>query len=88
MELAASSDKLELAMADDCPPRFMLASGSIVESALRERDGVMVIGIQREDRRMELDPEPDAAIRRGDTLALGRPDSLRRVDTDAAEAAR
>jgi K+/H+ antiporter YhaU regulatory subunit KhtT len=50
---------------------------------------VIVVGIQREDSRMEFNPEPDTAIRPGDKLVvLGRPESLKRLDTDAAEGAR
>jgi Trk K+ transport system NAD-binding subunit len=48
---------------------------------------VIVIGIQRHDRRMEFNPEPDTRIEPGDKLVvLGRPDSLKRLETDAAEA--
>ena len=35
---------------------------------------------------MEFNPEPDTAIRPGDKLVvLGRPDSLKRLENDAAE---
>ena len=90
MELATSSDNLELAMEQiTIAAHSTLANRSIVEANLRQRYGVIVIGIQREDSRMEFNPEPDTAIRPGDRLVvLGRPESLKRLDTDAAEAKR
>jgi voltage-gated potassium channel len=90
MELATSSDNLELAMEQiTIAPRSTLANRTIVEANLRQRYGVIVVGIQREDSRMEFNPEPDTAIRPGDKLVvLGRPDSLKRLDADAAEKAR
>lgn len=90
MELATSSDNLELAMEQiTIAAQSTLANRSIVKANLRQRYGVIVVGIQREDRRMEFNPEPDTAIRPGDKLVvLGRPDSLKRLETDAAEAKR
>jgi voltage-gated potassium channel len=88
MELATSSDNLDLAMEQiTIAAHSALANRSIVEANLRQRYGVIVIGIQREDSRMEFNPEPDTAIRPGDRLVvLGRPESLKRLDTDATEA--
>ena len=86
--LATSADNLELAMeeitiADKSP----FSNLSIVDANLRQRYGVIVIGIQRHDRRMQFNPEPDTRIESGDKLVvLGRPDSLKRLETDAAEA--
>ena len=90
MDLATSSDNLDLAMEQiTIAAQSTLANRSIVEANLRQRYGVIVVGIQREDRRMEFNPEPDTAIRPGDKLVvLGRPDSLKRLETDAAEAKR
>jgi voltage-gated potassium channel len=87
MELATSSDNLELAMEQiTINARSALSNRSIVEASLRQRYGVIVVGIQREDSRMEFNPEPDTAIRPGDKLVvLGRPESLKRLDADAAE---
>ncbi len=87
MELATSADNLELAMEQiTIAARSPLANRSIVEAGLRQRYGVIVVGIQREDSRMEFNPEPDTAIRAGDKLVvLGRPESLRKLDADAAE---
>jgi voltage-gated potassium channel len=86
MELATSSENLELGM-----EQITIAAGSpmagrtILEANMRQRHGVIVIGIQREDTRMEFNPEPDTAIRPGDRLVvLGRPESLKRLDSEAA----
>ena len=87
MELATSAENLELAM-EQIPiaADSALANRSIVEANLRSKYGVIVIGIQREDNRMEFNPEPDTAIRAGDKLVvLGRPESLKRLDADASE---
>ena len=44
----------------------------------------VVIGIQRQDGRMEFNPEPETSIRSGDRLVvLGRPDSLKRLEAEA-----
>jgi voltage-gated potassium channel len=90
MELATSAENLELGM-----EQITIAAGSamagrtIVEASLRQRHGVIVVGIQREDSRMEFNPEPDTAIRPGDKLVvLGRPESLKRLETEASEGTR
>jgi voltage-gated potassium channel len=87
MDLATSSDNMELAM-EQIPiaAQSALANTSVVEANLRQRYGVIVIGIQREDNRMEFNPEPDTSIRPGDKLVvLGHPDSLKRLTSDASE---
>ncbi len=84
--LATSSENLELAM-EEIPvsSRSRLAKTSILDANLRQRFGVIVVGIQREDLTMEFNPEPDTAIRAGDKLVvLGRPESLKRLETEAA----
>jgi voltage-gated potassium channel len=84
--LATSSDNLELAM-EEIPisPTSPLVNQSIVNANLRQRFGVIVVGIQRTDRRMEFNPSPDAGIRAGDKLVvLGRPDTLKELELEAA----
>ena len=90
MELATSSDNLDLAMEQVTIAAGSALSGrSIVEAGLRQRYGVIVVGIQREDSRIEFNPEPETAIRAGDKLVvLGRPESLKQLDIDAAEGTR
>jgi voltage-gated potassium channel len=87
VELATSSDNLELAM-EEIPvsATSALVNQSIVTANLRQRFGVIVVGIQRTDRRIEFNPSPDAGIRAGDKLVvLGRPDSLKELEIEAAK---
>ena len=85
VELATSSENLELAI-EEIPvtAASLLVNKSILEANLRQRYGVIVVGIQREDSTMEFNPEPDTAIRSGDKLVvLGRPHSLKRLEAEA-----
>jgi voltage-gated potassium channel len=86
VELATSSDNLELAMEEIAiAGRSSLANHSIADSNMRQRFGVIVVAIQRKDRRMDFNPEPDTLIYEGDKLVvLGRADSLRRLEQEAA----
>jgi voltage-gated potassium channel len=86
VELATSSDSLELAMEEiTITGRSSLVNQSISQSNLRQRFGVIVVAIQRKDRRMDFNPEPDTSIFEGDKLVvLGRPESLRRLELEAA----
>jgi len=86
-ELATSVDNLDLAMEEvTIGQASSLADQSILTANLRQRYGVIIVGIQRQDRRMEFNPEPDTMLRRGDKLVvLGRPESLRRLEAQAAE---
>ena len=85
VELATSTENVELAMEEVTIARgSSLVDQSIVDANLRQRFGVIVVGIQREDHRMEFNPESDTAIRAGDKLVvLGRPESLRRLEAEA-----
>ena len=57
-----------------------LAGQSLVEANLRQRFGVIVVGIQRADGKMEFNPSPDAGMQPGDQLVvLGRPESLKEL---------
>jgi len=87
VELATNADNIDLAMEEiTIAQKSPFSNVSIVDANLRQRYGVIVIGIQRHDRRMEFNPEPDTRIEPGDKLVvLGRPDSLKRLETDAAE---
>jgi voltage-gated potassium channel len=87
-DLATSAGNLELSMEQIAiAPASPLADQSILDANLRQRYGVIVVGIQREDRRMAFNPEPDTAIRAGDKLVvLGRPESLKRLELHAAGA--
>jgi voltage-gated potassium channel len=85
VELATSSDNLDLMMEEvKVPSKSALANQSILKANLRQRYGVIVIAIQREKGGMEFNPDPETAIREGDKLVvLGRPDSLKRLETEA-----
>jgi voltage-gated potassium channel len=84
-ELATSSENLELAMEEvTISPKSPLANQSILDANVRQRYGVIVVAIQRQDRRMDFNPEPDTAIFPGDKLVvIGRPHSLKRLETEA-----
>ena len=86
VELATNSDNLDLMMEEiTVSSNWTMANQSIVQANLRQRYGVIVVGIQRKEGRMEFNPEPDAAIRVGDKLVvLGRPHSLKRLEAEAA----
>ena len=86
-ELATSSDNLELAMEEiTVAGASSLARQSILDANLRQRFGVIVVGIQRPDLRMDFNPDPHVIIGGGDKLVvLGRPESLRRLETEAEE---
>ena len=85
VELATSSENLELAMEEIAiATSSALADRTLVDANLRQRFGVIVVGIQRQDNRMEFNPLPDAAIRAGDKLVvLGQPDSLKKLEIEA-----
>ena len=87
MTLATSSDNLELAMEEiTVEGGSSLVDKSLLDANLRQRFGVIVVAIQRQDRHMDFTPEPDTAIRAGDKLVvLGRPHSLRRLEVEAAD---
>jgi voltage-gated potassium channel len=86
MELATSTENLDLSMEQvTVAPQSALANKSILDANLRQRFGVIVVGIQRQDRTMDFNPEPDTAMYAGDKLVvLGRPDSLKKLETEAA----
>jgi voltage-gated potassium channel len=84
--LATSAENLELAIEEIAiAAGSALAGHSLVEANLRQRFGVIVVGIQRQDNRVEFNPAPDAALQSGDKLVvLGRPDSLKKLEVEAA----
>jgi voltage-gated potassium channel len=84
-ELATSSENLELAMEEVAiSAASPLADHTILSANLRQRFGIIVVAIQRQDHRMEFNPEPDTMILAGDKLVvLGRPESLKQLETEA-----
>jgi voltage-gated potassium channel len=89
VELATSSENLELAMEQvTIDARSVLEGRTIVESNMRQRYGVIVVGIRRKDGRMEFNPEPDCVMRAEDQLVvLGRPANLKDLEVAARSGA-
>jgi voltage-gated potassium channel len=87
VQIATSSENLELNIEQvEIGEGSALSGQSIVAANLRQRFGVVVVGIQRSDGRMEFNPSPDAVMRVGDHLVvLGHPDKLRELDIAAGE---
>ncbi len=86
MQLATSSENLDLNMEQvRIEPRSPLAGKSILDTNLRQRFGVVVVGIQRADGHMEFNPAPEIVMEPGDHLVvLGRASSLRELETTCA----
>ena len=89
VKLATQAGNLDLAM-----EQIRVLAGSslveqtLIEANLRHRFGVIVVGIQRAGGRMEFNPAPDAVMKDSDQLVvLGRPASLRELETAAGQAA-
>jgi voltage-gated potassium channel len=88
-ELATRSGNLELAIEQvTIADHSGLVGQSIMEANVRQRFGLIVIGIQRRAGRMEFNPPADAVMQAGDQLVvLGRTDGLRELEAAAKAAA-
>ena len=86
MELATGTDNLDLMMEEvTVTAQSPLAMQSIKQANLRQRYGVIVVGIQRQAGQMEFNPEPDTSIGVGDKLVvLGRPGPLKQLESEAS----
>jgi voltage-gated potassium channel len=85
-ELATSAASMEIMM-EEIPVAAgsSLGGRSILSANLRQRYGVIVVGIQRKDHHMEFNPDPDVEIRPGDKLVvLGHGDSLKLLELEAS----
>ena len=84
-EIATSSENLELSMEQvTIGKSSSLADRSLVEANLRQRFGVIVVGIQRAEGKMEFNPAPEAVMRVGDHLVvLGPSPSLKDLEAAA-----
>jgi voltage-gated potassium channel len=87
-ELASRSGNLELAIEQVAiSGGSELAGRSIIEANVRQRYGVIIVGIQRKTGRMDFNPPGDAVMQEGDQLVvLGPVDGLRNMEVAAAEA--
>jgi len=88
VQLATSSDNMDLNLEQvHIEQGSSLAGRSLVDAGLRQRFGVVVVGIRRADGRMDFNPEPETAMRPGDDLVvLGRAGSLKELETAASQA--
>ncbi len=88
-ELATRSGNPELAIEQvTIADHSGLVGKTIIEANVRQRFGLIVVGIQRRGGRMEFNPPGDAAMQAGDQLVvLGRTDGLRELELAAARAA-
>ena len=82
VQIATSSENLELNIEQvEIGEGSALAGQSIVAANMRQRFGVVVVGIQRSDGRMEFNPSPETAMRAGDHLVvLGSPSNLKELE--------
>ena len=90
VHLATSSDYLDLSMEQvTVRAGSALAGKTIIGTNIRQRYGVIIIGIQRVNGRMEFNPPADAVMEVGDQLVvLGPPNSLKKLEGDAEGVAR
>jgi voltage-gated potassium channel len=81
-ELATRSGSLELAIEQvEIEAGSGLAGRSIIEANVRQRFGLIVVGIQRAGGKMEFNPPGEAVMHAGDQLVvLGRVDGLRDLE--------
>ena len=88
LELATSSDNMELNLEQvHIGEGSPLSGRSLIDAGLRQRFGVVVIGIRRADGRMDFNPAPETPMRAGDDLVvLGRTASLKELEVAAMEA--
>ena len=84
VHLATSSERLDLSMEQvHIREDSALANHSIVDAGIRQRFGVIVVGIKRAGGAMEFNPPPEAMMRAGDELVvLGRTDSVKALEKD------
>jgi len=85
VQLATSSENLDLAMEQiRIDERSPLAGRTLLQANLRQKYGVIVVGVKHADGRMEFNPAPDAAMRGGDDIVvLGRPENLHELEATA-----
>lgn len=88
VQLATSSENMDLNLEQvHIEQGSPLEGRSLVDAGLRQRFGVVVVGIRRADGRMDFNPEPETAMRAGDDLVvLGRAGSLKELETAASHA--
>jgi voltage-gated potassium channel len=85
VQLATSSENMDLNLEQvHITAGSPLAGRNLIEAGLRQRFGVVVVGIRRADGKMDFNPEPETNIRAGDDLVvLGRAGSLKELEAAA-----
>jgi voltage-gated potassium channel len=85
VQLATSSENMDLNLEQvHIGPGSPLDGKSLIDAGLRQRFGVVVVGIRRKDGKMDFNPEPETAMRAGDDLVvLGRAGSLKELEIAA-----
>jgi voltage-gated potassium channel len=88
VQLATSSENMDLNLEQvHIEEGSSLAGRSLIDAGLRQRFGVVVVGIRRADGRMDFNPEPETAMNAGDDLVvMGRSGSLKDLEMAATEA--
>jgi voltage-gated potassium channel len=88
VQLATSSDNMDLNLEQvHISERSTLAGVSLLDAGVRQRFGVVVVGIRRADGRMDFNPEPETTMRGGDDLVvLGRAANLKELEAAATVA--
>jgi voltage-gated potassium channel len=88
VQLATSSENMDLNLEQvHITQTSPLAGRSLIDAGLRQRFGVVVVGIRRADGKMDFNPAPETAILAGDDLVvLGRAGSLKDLEQAAAKA--
>jgi voltage-gated potassium channel len=86
VQLATSGERFELGIEQvRLMPSSPLCGQSLAAANVRQRFGVVVVGIQRVGGKMEFNPAPEAAMAAGDHLVvIGRPDTLKQLEAVAA----
>ena len=89
VQLATSSDNLDLNMEQvKISAGAPLAGRTIIEGNLRQRFGVVVVGIQHADGTMQFNPAPESVMSVGDFLVvLGQAKNLRELEAAAGQEA-
>jgi voltage-gated potassium channel len=86
VQLATSSENMDLNLEQvHIAKGSSLAGRSLIDAGLRQRFGVVVVGIRRASGKMDFNPEPETAMCSGDDLVvLGRSGSLKELEAAAA----
>ena len=82
VQLATSSERLDLSMEQvHIKDDSALANQSIVDAGIRQKFGVIIVGIKRAGGAMEFNPAPEAIMRAGDELVvLGTTESVKGLE--------